>query len=152
MKKSVLVVYHTQSGSCARLAQAICEGVAAEPEVLLVCRRAWDATTRDLAASSGLLLVMAENSGAMSGAMKDFLDRSLYPSIARELVRPYGLVISAGNDGRNAVTQAQRILSGFPYPAAMEPLIQRGDVSSAQLQTCRELGEAFAAGISMGIY
>ena len=45
------------------------------------------------------------------------------------LVKPYGLLISAGNDGRGAVAQAQRILRGIPFTAAAEPLILRGEVA-----------------------
>ena len=62
------------------------------------------------------------------------------------------LIVSAGNDGRGAVQQAQRILSGFPLPAAAEPLILRGEPGEAQLQASRELGQGFAAGLAMGIF
>jgi hypothetical protein len=65
---------------------------------------------------------------------------------------PYALLVSAGNDGRGAVRQAQRILSGYPFPAAAEPLILRGEVTAAHLQASEELGQAFAAGLAMGIF
>ncbi len=108
--------------------------------------------TDDLAQAAGLLLIAAENSGALSGGIKDFLDRCFYPSIDRALVLPYGLLISAGNDGRGAVTQAQRILSGIPFTAATEPLILRGDISPQSLATAREFGMGLAAGLVMGIF
>ena len=114
--------------------------------------RAWDASTEDMAKVNGLILVAAENSAAVCGGMKDFLDRTFYPAIELGLVLPYALVLSAGNDGRGAAQQVQRILSGYPFPAATEPLILRGDPSGAQLQQSEELGQAFAAGISMGIF
>lgn len=150
--KSLLIVYHSQSGSCARLAGAASEGAMTEPCVQVLVRRAWDTGVADLGAASGLMLVAAENSGALCGGMKDFLDRTFYPAIDRALVLPYALLISAGNDGRNAVRQAQRILSGYPFPAAAEPVILRGEVDTAQLQAARELGMAFSAGIAMGIF
>ena len=95
---------------------------------------------------------MAENSGSLSGTMKDFLDRTFYPAIDRGLVVPYALLISAGNDGRGAQRQAERILSGYPLPAAAEPLILRGEVNDSSEQAAGELGQAFAAGLGMGIY
>ena len=148
--KSMLIVYHSQSGSSARLARAACEG--AKAELRVNCLRAWDACTDDLAGADGLLLVAAENSGSLSGGMKDFLDRSFYPAIERGLVLPYALILSAGNDGRGAQRQAQRILSGYPFPAATQPLILRGDVSEVHLGDCEALGQAFAAGLVMGIF
>lgn len=108
---TLLISYHSQSGNCARLARAAWRGARREPDATVVARRAWDTGTVDLAAADGLLLILAENSGALSGGSKDLLDRVFYPSIDRGLVKPYALVVSAGNDGRNAVRQAETILS-----------------------------------------
>jgi multimeric flavodoxin WrbA len=150
--KSMLIVYHSQSGTCARLARAAWHGALAEAETQVIVRRAWDAGTLDLQQADGVLLVMAENSGALCGTMKDFLDRTFYPAIQQGLVLPYALLISAGNDGRGAQRQAERILSGYPFPSASEPLILRGQFCAAHEQASTELGQAFAAGVSMGIF
>lgn len=150
--KTLLIAYHSQSGACARLARAAWRGASTESAARVVVRRAWDAGVADLQQADGVLLVTAENSGALSGGMKDFLDRTFYPAIARGLVLPCALLVSAGNDGRNAVRQAQRILSGYPFPAAAEPVILRGEVGEAHLQASEELGAALAAGLVMGIF
>ena len=150
--KSLLIVYHSQSGSSAMLARAAWQGARLEEEVETTLKRVWDAGTSDLAGADGVLLVTAENSGFLSGGMKDFLDRTFYPAIDQQLVRPYALLVSAGNDGRGAVRQAERILSGYPFAPAAEPLILRGEVTARYLEQSRELGQAFAAGIGMGIY
>ena len=150
--KSLLIVYHSQSGTSAQLARAAWRGAQLEAEIKVAVMRACDAATLDLARSDGLLLVMAENSGALCGTMKDFLDRTFYPSIARGLVLPYALLISAGNDGRGAQRQAERILKGYPFPPAAEPLILRGPLCREHQHSCSALGQAFAAGLSMGIF
>jgi multimeric flavodoxin WrbA len=150
--KSLLIVYHSQSGASAQLAMAAWRGASSEEAIEVNAMRAWDAGTPDLAGANGLLLVMAENSGSLSGTMKDFLDRTFYPAISRNLVVPYALLISAGNDGRGAQRQAERILSGYPFPPAAEPLILRGEITPAHQLVSGELGQAFAAGIAMGIY
>ena len=149
---SLLITYHSQSGASAQLARAAWRGALGEPGVEVVVRRAWDAGVGDLQRADGLLLVAAENSGSLSGAVKDFLDRTFYPAIARGIVLPYALLLSAGNDGRGAVQQAQRILSGYPFPAAAEPVILRGEVTAGHLRAGEELGAAFAAGLAMGIF
>jgi multimeric flavodoxin WrbA len=150
--KSLLVIYHSQSGTSAQLARAAWRGAQMETEINVSVTRAWDASTRDLAQVDGLLLVMAENSGTLCGTMKDFLDRTFYPAITHNLVLPYALLISAGNDGRGAQRQAQRILQGYSFPLAAEPLILRGPWCAGHENASRELGQAFATGLSMGIY
>jgi multimeric flavodoxin WrbA len=150
--KSLLIVYHSQSGTCAQLANAALRGARREAGIAIVAMRAWDAGAADLERADGVLLVMAENSGALCGTMKDFLDRTFYPAIVRELVLPSALLISAGNDGRGAQRQAERILSGYSFPAAAAPLILRGKFCPAHELASGELGQAFAAGLSMGIF
>jgi flavorubredoxin len=152
MIKRLLIVYHSQSGASWRLAAAARHGALREEGVAVIWRRAWDAGLEDLVACDGLLLVAAENSGNVSGAMKDFLDRTFYPALPLQLNRPYGLVVAAGNDGRGASAQMQKILSGYPMKLVAEPLICRGEVTGQQQSHCEELGQALAAGLSLGIY
>ncbi len=149
---TLLIVYHTQSGSCAALARAACEGANLEESVKVVVRRACDAGVEDLAAADGLLLVAAENSGSLSGACKDFLDRVFYPAIDRTIVMPYVLLVSAGNDGRGAVQQAERILRGIPLKPVSEAQIFRGEPQTQHFLRAHEAGQGLAAGLAMGIF
>jgi multimeric flavodoxin WrbA len=148
----LLIVYHSQSGASFELAVAARRGARREPATRLCWRRAWDAGMSDLESCDGVLLVAAENSGSLAGGMKDFLDRCFYPAQPLQLNLPYGLVISAGNDGRGACRQAQRILSGFPMKPVAEPLILRGEITSEMCAACEDLGQSMALGIEMGIY
>ena len=149
---SLLIVYHSQSGASAALARAACQGASSEAEVSVRLRRACDAGIADLGAATGLLLVAAENSGSLSGGAKEFLDRVFYPAIDRQLVLPYALIISAGNDGRSAVKQAERIFRGIPFKTANPPQIFRGEPGEAQLAAAFDTGQALAAGLGMGIF
>ena len=149
---SLLISYHSQSGSCARLARAAWRGASREAGVTVAARRVWDTGSVELQRANGLLLVCAENSGALSGGGKDFLDRIFYPCIDAGLVLPYVLVISAGNDGAGAVRQAETILSGIPFSPAAAPEIMKGPVTPEHIGVCEDLGLAFAAGLGMGIY
>src|SRR6056297_550388 len=150
--KSLLIVYHSQSGTCAQLAFAACRGAREVAAVAPIVKRAWDTGIKELADADGVLLVGAENSASLNGGMKDFLDRVFYPAIERGLVLPYALLISAGNDGRSARRQAQRILSGIPFTEAAEPMILRGEFCGEHAPAAGELGEAFATGLEMGIF
>ncbi|MEM0955558.1 MAG: flavodoxin, partial [Pseudomonadota bacterium] len=140
MSAPLLIVYHSQSGACFELARAARAGALLEESAEVLWRRAWDAGMAELQSCSGLLLVAAENSATVCGAMKDFLDRCFYPAQDLQLSLPYGLIVSAGNDGRGAVAQVERIARGFPLKPVAEPIICRGEPSDDHRQQAAELG------------
>lgn len=150
--KTLLIVYHSQSGNTEKLAHAAYQGACQEPEVQTRLIRAFAATLDDLLTCHGVLFGTPENLGYMSGAIKDFFDRTFYPAQEYRLNLPYALFISAGNDGTGAVRQIDRILTGYPMRKVAEPVICRGQVTSEHLDQCEELGLTLAAGLAMGIY
>lgn len=114
--------------------------------------RAGDAGPDDLVWADAVIFGTPENFGYMSGAMKDFLDRTYYPCEGKVESLPYAVFISAGNDGRGALASLQRIAKGYPLRAVQEPIIARGDTTDAVLASCEELGMAMAAGLEMGVF
>lgn len=114
--------------------------------------RAGDAGVEDLLWADALILGTPENFGYMSGAMKDFLDRTYYPCEGKVESLPYAVFVSAGNDGSGAVNSIARIAKGYPLRAVQEPIIARGETSDAILVSCEELGMAMAAGLEMGVF
>ena len=78
--KHLLIVYHSKTGNTERLAHAVATG-AQDPEVEDVevrLRTAREAGAEDLLWAHALLIGTPENFGYMSGAMKDFFDRTFY--------------------------------------------------------------------------
>ena len=150
--KRLLIAYHTQSGNTGRLVQAAVRGAEREGEVEVACQRAFDTTLEDLVACDGVLFGTAEYNGYMSGALKDFFDRTFYPAQGLVTNKPYAVVVSAGNDGTFAVQYIERIARGYPLRRVAEPIIVVGEVDAAAEARCEELGETFAAGLSLGIF
>lgn len=150
--KRLLIVYHTQSGNTGQLAAAVLRGAqqVAETETRLL--RAFDARTEDLLACDGLLLGTPENFGYMSGALKDFFDRTYYPCEGKLNGLPYAVFVSAGNDGTGAVREIGRIANGYGWKQVNEALIVRKAITAADLEACEALGEAMATGIALGIF
>jgi len=151
--KHLLIVYHTQSGNTGRLAQAVLSGVQEEAEAV-ECRllKAAEADLEDLLWCDAVMFGTPENFGYMSGALKDFYDRTFYPAEPYELNRPYALFVSAGNDGTGAVRECDRILLGYPMKKAMDPFIARGQITEEHLSQAKELGQTLACGLAMGIF
>ncbi len=152
--KRLLIVYHSAGGGTAAMAEAVLAG-AADPQIEGVqarMMRAFDAGPDDLLAAQGLLLGTPENFGYMSGALKDFFDRTFYAVEGKLQPLPCAIFISAGNDGLGALQAIRRIAPGYPLLEVQEPVIARGDVTEADLDACRDLGMALAAGLEAGIY
>lgn len=152
-KKHLLIVYHSQSGHTEEMAQAVYQGaleMREETETRLL--RAFDATEEDLLWSDGVILGTPENFGYMSGAMKDFFDRTYYQVIEKVNGRPYALFVRAGNDGRGAVFHMERIVTGLAWKKVCETVMAVGEFRPEYLSQCRELGQTMAAGIAYGIF
>lgn len=150
--KRLLIVYHTQSGNTGRLADAVLAGARRVPGVDTVLKRAFDAGTDDLLRCDGLLLGTPENFGYMSGALKDFFDRTYYPCEGKLTGMPYAVFVSAGNDGSGAVREIGRIANGYGWKTVADALIIRKSITDEALARAAELGEAMAAGLEMGVF
>ena len=154
MSRQLLIVYHSQSGSTARMADAVVDGARddAIDGVDVIVRDALAATSDDLLSCDAFILGTPENFGYMSGAMKTFLDRVYYPCEGKVNGKAFALFIRAGNDGTGAISSLRRILTGLAVKEVQEPVLMAGEFDDARLAECRELGMTLAAGIEAGIY
>jgi multimeric flavodoxin WrbA len=162
--KTLLIVWHSRTGGARAMAEAAAAGAAEEPEVRTRQLRAEEAGAPDLLEADGYLFVAPENLSALSGAMKEFFDRTYYPALDRIQGRPYATMICAGSDGTGAARQIARIATGWRLRAAAEPLIvcTRAQTPEAilapkqldptELARCAELGQALAAGLALGVF
>ena len=152
--RHLLIVYHSQSGSTLRMAEAVIEGARSRDVegVDVRVRTALDATPDDLLWCDGFILGTPENFGYMSGAMKYFLDRAYYPCEGQLDGRPFALFIRAGNDGTGALRSLRRILSGLSVREIQEPVLLVGDFDESRLDELKELGLTLAAGLGAGVF
>lgn len=152
--KHLLIVYHSQSGKNAQLAQAVLRGAQQEVEVEARLLRAFDAETHDLMWADAVIFAAPENFGYLAGGLTDFFARTFYPYLEQALTQslPYAMVCGTGNDGSGALRQLRRIVTGYRMREVAEPVFVIGDIKDGDLQRCEELGLTFAAGLSLGIF
>ncbi|WP_457093555.1 flavodoxin family protein [Microvirga sp. P5_D2] len=162
--KTLLIVYHSNTGGTRQMVEAAARGAASEPTVRVRLLPAPAAQAADLFEADGYLFGTPENLAAMAGLMKDFFDRTYYPALDRISGRPYATMICAGSDGDNAARQVERIGTGWRLKAIADPLIvcthaQTDEailapkvISPDDLMHCEELGIALATGMSMGVF
>ncbi len=136
------------------MAEGVAKGVRSIEGALPDLKPAGEATLEDLLSCDGLAVGSPEYFGAMAGRVKDFFDRTYEPARKDKRVfkKPYVVFISAGNDGRGALSQIERICLGYPLKKIYEPVVARGALTEATLNTCEELGQTIAAGCQAGIY
>ncbi len=150
--KTLLIVYHSQSGNTERLAKAVEEGALVEKGICVKSLLAFAVTAEDLVSCRALVLCSPEYFGYMSGALKDMFDRT-YEQVRDKMAgKSYSVVICAGNDGSGALMSIERIVAGFKLKRVQEPIVSRGAALEEALAKCRELGQTFAAGMAFGIY
>ena len=152
--KHLLIVYHSQSGTTSKMADAVIRG-AEHPDIDGIdirVRDALEATPDDVIWANGMILGTPENFGYMSGAMKYFLDRVYYPCEDKVGGLPYALFVRAGNDGSGAISSITRILTGLNVRQVQNPVLIAGDFDEERLSECEELGMTMAAGLESGIF
>ena len=153
MHKILLVYGGHPGGRTDRLRAAVEAGVHDVGEDVELCSRpALQCGADELLSAQGVLLGTPEHFGYMSGALKDFFDRTFYPTEGRTAGLPYALFVSAGNDGTGTVRAVERIVTGYGWAAIAPPLIVVGDPDAAALERARELGATLAAGLAAGLF
>ena len=150
--KTLLIVYHTQSGNTERLACAVEQGARRVEGIEVLRTKAHRVTDEDLKGCRAMIICSPEYFGYMAGAVKDLFDRT-YEAV-RNCVhgKSYAVVIAAGNDGSGALNSIERIITGYRLKKVQDPIICKGEVTEDILESCQALGHTVAAGIELGIY
>ncbi len=158
----LLLIYHSRTGGTAQMAHTAYDAARLEVDCRLM--QAENVMPQDVMAADGYIFAAPENLAALSGLMKEFFDRCYYPLLGQIEGRPYAQMICAGSDGAGAVRQLARIAQGWRLKAVQKPLILVTNAQSAEailapktlspamLAPCEALGQAFGAGLAMGIY
>ena len=151
--KRLLVVAHAPSPNTERLKDAVLRGANAEEieDVETVWKPPLDAGPDDVRACNAIILGTTENLGYMSGALKDFFDRTYYAVLEECQGLPFGLYVRAGKDGTGTLRAVDTIVTGLRWRQVQEPLLCRGQWQEDFVSQCEELGMYVAAGLDAGV-
>ncbi|MEQ6918480.1 flavodoxin family protein [Halomonas aquatica] len=149
----LLIVAHAPSPNTLGLREAAERG-ARHPDieaVEVVVKPPLEAGPEDVLTCDAILLGTTENLGTMSGALKDFFDRSYYPVLEEKQGLPCALYVRAGHDGTGTRRAVESIVTGLRWKWVQAPLILRGDWQQRFVDQVEELGMTMAAGLDGGI-
>ena len=137
MTKRLLIVAHAPSENTLALRAAVERGARSETGIEVRVVAPLQAGPDDVLAAQAVILGTTENLGYMSGALKDFFDRSYNPLLEKTQGLPCALYIRAGSDGTGTRRGVETILTGLRWRAVQEPLICKGPGSPPSSSNAR---------------
>jgi len=152
--KTLLIVAHVPSANTLKLREAVERGACHEDieNVRVKVRAPLDAGPDDVLACDAIILGTTENLGYMSGALKDFFDRTYYSVLEETQGLPFAYYIRAGHDGTGTNRAIESITTGLRWRLVQEPLICRGEYRDEFESQCQELGMYLAASLDAGLF
>jgi multimeric flavodoxin WrbA len=153
MAKLLLIVANAPSANTVLLREAAARGArSAGEDVGVRVLAPLEAGPADVLPADALILGTTENLGYMSGALKDFFDRSYYPLLDAKQGLPVAAYIRARHDGTGTRRAIQSITGGLRWRTVQEPLMLRGEWQPDYERQCEDLGALIAAGLEAGVF
>ena len=147
------MVHHSLFGKTKEMASLLIDVLSKEDRLIeFRSFSAFEAKASDILKSDGIIFGTPANFGYMSGALKDFFDRSYYELEGKVDAIPYAIFVSASTDGTGAVNSIRRICSGLNLKEVQEPLVFTKKLSESDQQRLRDFGMTMVVGIDAGIF
>jgi multimeric flavodoxin WrbA len=144
---NILVVYHSLGGKTKQMAEAVAKGASSVADTDVVLRTGVEATLDDLLACDGLALGSPDYFGYMAGGLKDFLDRTFYPSQGKVTGKPAVTFASAGGPPTVVLGVLDQALKWFKLEKVAESVGVSGEVAPGTLAECEALGRKLAEAV-----
>ncbi|WNK00827.1 flavodoxin family protein [Thalassospiraceae bacterium LMO-JJ14] len=153
-EKTLLIVGHVPSANTRALRDAVQAGAASDQVDGIDVRvlSPFDAGVADVLGADAVILGTTENLGYMSGALKDFFDRTYYGVLEEKQGLPYALYVRAGLDGTGTIRGVESITTGLRWKAVRAPLLLKGTWQDGFVDEAHELGLLVAAGLEAGVF
>jgi len=139
----VLIVYHSLSGNTRSAAKAVAEGVKTAG-VKAIVMEGLKAGPDDLLACDAIAAGTPDYFSYMAGGLKDFFDRSFYPTQGQVTGKPCGIFVTHGGGGK-AVESMKSVCASFKFKVITEPVLVENRPNEAATEKLRALGKAVAA-------
>jgi multimeric flavodoxin WrbA len=139
----VLVVYHSLSGNTKKMAEAVAAGAKAAGATVAM-KTGIEAGVDDLLGCDAVALGSPDYFSYIAGGLKDFLDRTYYPTQGKVTGKPAGVFASAGGPPAKVIGILQQALGWFKLKQVAEPVGCSGAPSAEAIAGCKALGRALA--------
>ena len=139
----VLIVFHTLSGNTKDAADAVAEGAGEMPGVDVVLKAGLSAGPEDLLGCDAVGLGTPDFFSYMAGGLKDFFDRTYYPTQNQVNDLPCGVFVTHGGGGR-AVDSVLQMVKSFKMKLVGDPVLVKSGPNDSERESLRALGRRLA--------
>lgn len=140
----ILVVYHSIGGNTKAAAEALANGAKSVAGTEVVIKEGLQANSDDLLACDGVAIGTPDYFSYMAGGLKDFFDRTYYPTQGEVTDKPCVIFVTHGGGGR-AVESVQKIARSFKFKEVVESVLVRGRPDASAEKKLVDAGKALAA-------
>lgn len=142
--KKILIVYHSMSGNTKAAAELVARGAQAVEGVRVQVKEGLKAGVKDLLSCSGIAVGTPDYFDYMAGGLKDFFDRTCYPTEGHVTGKPCAIFVTHGGGGK-AVQSVKTLCKRFKFKLVAPPvLIENMPRSKAAQKKLASLGKALA--------
>lgn len=139
----VLIVYHSQGGNTRAAAEALAEGVRAVSGTEALVMQAFEAAEDDLLSCDGIAIGTPDYFSYMAGGLKDFFDRTFYPTQGSVTGKPCAIFVTHGGGGK-AVASVMDIAKSFKFKLIADPVLVRNAPDADAKEDLAALGRKLA--------
>ena len=136
----VLIVYHSLGGNTKAAAEAVAEGVQSVEGAEPVTMEGLKAGPDDLLKCDAVAVGTPDYFSYMAGGLKDFFDRSYYPTEGKVTDKPCGIFVTHGGGGK-AVESVKSVCRTCKFRVVCEPVLVKNRPDEAAKEKLRKMGQ-----------
>jgi flavorubredoxin len=139
----ILVVYHSQSGNTEAAAAVVARGASSVEGTHVETTEALKTTAEDLLSCDAIAVGTPDYFGYMAGGLKDFFDRTYYPTQGQVTGKPCVIFVSHGGGGK-ALESVRKMCERFKFRLVEGPVTVKGRPEGQEEEQLAALGKALA--------
>jgi flavorubredoxin len=139
----VLIVYHSMGGNTKAAAEAVARGAESVAGTKVILKQALEADVDDLVDCDAIALGTPDYFSYMAGGLKDFLDRTYYPSMGKVTDKSCLIFVSHGGGG-SAVDSVKSVARSFKFREVSAAILVRGRPDERTANRLAAAGKALA--------
>ena len=142
----ILIVYHSLSGNTKAAAEAVADGVKAA-SAQAVIKDGLQAGPQDLLDCDAIAVGTPDYFSYMAGGVKDFFDRSYYPTQGKVIDKPCGIFVTHGGGGR-AVDSMKSVCGSFKFKIMGDPVLITNKPDKPAIDKLKALGKSLVQAVA----
>lgn len=140
----VLIVYYSLGGNTEKAAKAIEKGAKEVAGTQVILKNALKATVDDLIDCDALTIGTPDYFSYMAGGLKDFFDRTFYPTQGKVTGKPCIIFMTHGGGGK-AIESVEAMCQRFKFKEISKPILIKGKPDNQAEKQLEEAGRKLAS-------